>query len=278
MQNSNGQTKENAELPKISEENIHSVVDMYHGASMLILEKSDMSALSEPFNDDEYEIRPDGFIYVPQALYRVRLNKVIGIGQWGLTLFRDKYELVKGELYKIFYDGGLLIRGKFVSRSTGEGTHNKKNPNSSWGMAMESAKSDCMVRCCKDLGIALEIYQPSFVRKWQKEHAIKVLVNWDSWETGQKKTVVKAMWRRKDVEPFENEIGPVETKPSVPEKQQAPAAKVVTEEWQKQIDACKSRVTLTALYNENKKIIEEWPELKAAFKLKQSSLPETKAA
>lgn len=42
------------------------------------------------------------------------------------------------------------------------------------GMAEESAKSNALMRCCKDLGIASELWDPSFILQWKEKYAIGV--------------------------------------------------------------------------------------------------------
>lgn len=190
-------------------------VDVYIHASTLELTAEEQEKLMAAFDDQEYEIRPDGHIYIPQALIKERLNKVIGVGQWALVKIMDRFEQIKEGQYRMFFDGALMIRGKFASRSVGESTYYQSNANQSWASALEAAKSDTIVRCCKDLGIADEIYKPAFVRKWQKAYAVKVFVKKEF--NGVTKNEIA--WRRKDVEPFFNETGPVPTGAfSVPEQ------------------------------------------------------------
>jgi hypothetical protein len=215
-----------------------------------------MKSLSAPFDDHDFEITPSGFIYIPGVLTLKRLNDVIGIGRWSLLLINNGKDDLGDGKFKVFYDGALVIRNCFVSRSVGEAQYNSMNKNQSWASAFESAKTDCRQRCSKDLGIASDAWNPTFVRKWQKEHAIKVFVD----NNGKNEVA----WRRKDLEPFWNEKGPVPTGPTVPH-QQASKARPVTDDWKKKIDACKDKPQLTDLYNANIKVIDTWPELKAAF-------------
>jgi hypothetical protein len=42
--------------------------------------------------------------------------------------------------------------------------------------ASEGCKSNAMMRCCKDLGVASELWDPRFIRKWKGEHAREVFV------------------------------------------------------------------------------------------------------
>lgn len=43
-------------------------------------------------------------------------------------------------------------------------------------MASEGCKSNAMMRCCKDLGVASELWDPRFIRKFKAQHAREVFV------------------------------------------------------------------------------------------------------
>jgi hypothetical protein len=60
--------------------------------------------------------------------------------------------------------------------------------------ATEGCKSNAMMRCCKDLGVASELWDPRFIRKFMKEHAKQV---WVEHVPTKKK---KQLWYRKDDE------------------------------------------------------------------------------
>lgn len=183
--------------------------DTYFGASQIKLSETEMTKLSAPFEDLDFEIRPDGFIYLPQAMYTKRLNDVLGIGNWALLLVKNAKEDLGNGKFKVFYDGVLMIRGQFASRSCGEATYMTSNDNQSWASALEAAKSDCRVRCCKDLGIAADAWMPAFIRAWQKKYAIRVFVR------DERRNKIVPQWRRSDVDPFWNETGEVQTTPTV---------------------------------------------------------------
>ncbi len=53
----------------------------------------------------------------------------------------------------------LFCRGRFISQSVGEHVYYAKN-DLNIGKALESAKSNALMRCCKDLGIASELWDP----------------------------------------------------------------------------------------------------------------------
>lgn len=277
----------------------------YANASQLQLSESEMKALSAPFEDLEYEITPQGFIYLPQSISLQRLNTVLGVGRWGLILINTGSQQMKEGLIKVFYDGALIIRGCFVSRAAGEASYSQLNNNQSYASALEAAKSDCRQRCCKDLGIANDAWNPTFTRRWQKEHALKVWVD----KNGQKIPI----WRRKDLDPFPNEIGIVVSTPHVAgANADAPKKQTVTDElpwlnhgpdydaalkellegktlndlrkkyriskttgeaivfvlqkeWGIRLQTCNDMQTLVKSYNDNSREIAEYPWLKDMF-------------
>jgi len=83
----------------------------------------------------------------------------------------------------------LFALGRFVSQAGGE-----QAPNETIGpsTASESAKSQALMRCCKDLGIASELWDPTFILKWKKEFAVQEFC--EHAKTGKK----VALWHRKD--------------------------------------------------------------------------------
>jgi len=60
--------------------------------------------------------------------------------------------------------------------------------------ATEGCKSNALMRCCKDLGVASELWDPRYIRKFMKEKAKQV---WVEHLPSKKK---KQLWLRKDDE------------------------------------------------------------------------------
>lgn len=58
--------------------------------------------------------------------------------------------------------------------------------------ATEGVKSNALMRCCKDIGIASELWDPVFIRRWKAENSCEV------WATDIKTKQRKRVWRRKD--------------------------------------------------------------------------------
>jgi hypothetical protein len=53
-------------------------------------------------------------------------------------------------------------------------------------------KSNALMRCCKDLGIASELWDPAFIRKWKAKNAVEV------WATDVRTKQKRRLWRRKE--------------------------------------------------------------------------------
>lgn len=60
--------------------------------------------------------------------------------------------------------------------------------------ATEGCKSNALMRCCKDLGVASELWDPRFIRRFMKDQAKQV---WAEHAVTKKK---KQVWLRKDDE------------------------------------------------------------------------------
>jgi hypothetical protein len=70
--------------------------------------------------------------------------------------------------------------------------------------AVEGCKSNALTRCCKDLGVASELWDPAYVRKFKAEHVREVWV--EHVNTKQKKKI----WLKKDQKvsyPFKETAG-----------------------------------------------------------------------
>ncbi len=189
----------------------NSAVQYYHNASMLKITEEEAKILDEPINEMDIEIRPDGLIYPPQVYWRDKLNKAFGRGQWALIQHAVTKDTAKNKLY---FDGSLFIRSCFVSRAIGEQEYHENNPLQSWGSAYEGAKSDCLGRNCKDLGIFKELWQPNFVREWVQKYGVKVFVKVKKRGSDKEETAVQ--WRRIDSQPYWNEKGIVPDSPNKP--------------------------------------------------------------
>lgn len=145
--------------------------DPYVGIGLAPWTPDQQAILRRPLADDEIEVRPDdGVLYLPGVRWRMRLNDAFGVGGWGLAHHGDPK--VNGN--QVFAPMRLYVLGRFAAEAMGEGKWIERNPKSSFGTALESAKTDALGRCCKDMGIALELWDPRFTRKWRSENVIQI--------------------------------------------------------------------------------------------------------
>lgn len=165
----------------------------YVGASTLAVSREQEDILDAAIPPEEVDIRPDGLIYVSHEFVRRILNKAFGRLQWALVpgspLVADGNE--------IYQRWVLMIQGTYVSEALGSRKY-FQNGNQTRDDVAEAIKSDCLRRCCKDLGIGLSAWNRRFAEQWRRQYAVQVLVS--SPQGNQKQ------WRRADADPLRNEI------------------------------------------------------------------------
>jgi len=85
----------------------------------------------------------------------------------------------------------LVVQGRLVSIARGEQQYFEPNGIPT---ATEGCKSNALMRCCKDIGIASELWDPRFVRKFLADYTKEV---WVEHQTTKKKR--KLVIRKDDV-------------------------------------------------------------------------------
>ncbi|KAH8556402.1 mitochondrial genome maintenance protein [Umbelopsis sp. PMI_123] len=165
--------------------NSHDWSKSFHGLSTQPFSPETAEILMQPISVDDIEIKPDGLLYLPEIKYRRILNKAFGPGGWGLAPRGDHSISPKN----VSREYALICHGRFVSQARGEQDF---FDNSGLPTASEGCKSNALMRCCKDLGIASELWDPGFIRKFKKKYCVEV---WAEHLTTKKK---KKLWRRKD--------------------------------------------------------------------------------
>ncbi|KAG8530035.1 uncharacterized protein KY384_005517 [Bacidia gigantensis] len=139
----------------------------FQGLSTEAFSPEAAKTLLAPINSDDVEIKMDGIIYLPEIKYRRILNKAFGPGGWGLAPRGETIVTQKA----VTREYALVVLGRLVSIARGE-----QDYFSPEGIprAVEGCKSTALRRCCKDLGIASELWDPRFIRKFMAEHAKEV--------------------------------------------------------------------------------------------------------
>ncbi|KAJ3576244.1 hypothetical protein NP233_g566 [Leucocoprinus birnbaumii] len=162
----------------------------YHGLSSEPFPAEIAETLQAPVDPLDIECKPDGLIYLPEIKYRRILNKAFGPGGWGLA---PRSETNVGPKI-VSREYALVCLGRLVAVARGEQEY--FDP-SGIPTATEACKSNALMRCCKDLGVASELWDPRFIRQFKSKHCIEVFA--EHIPTKKK----KKLWRRKDQGQFQ---------------------------------------------------------------------------
>jgi len=157
----------------------------YHGLSATPFPKEAAEILMAPIDPLDIEMKPDGLIYLPEIKYRRVLNRAFGPGAWGLA---PRSETNVGPKI-VSREYALVCLGRLVGIARGEQEY--FDP-SGIPTATEACKSNALMRCCKDLGIASELWDPRFIREFKAKYCIEVFVEHAVTKRKRK------MWRRRD--------------------------------------------------------------------------------
>lgn len=141
----------------------------FSGLSSQAFSKEAADILLAPIATDDIEIKPDGILYLPEIKYRRILNRAFGPGGWGLAPRGETIVTAKS----VTREYALVANGRLVSIARGE-----QDYFDSEGIptATEGCKSNALMRCCKDLGVASELWDPRYIRKYMAQNAKEVWV------------------------------------------------------------------------------------------------------
>ncbi|OSX59330.1 hypothetical protein POSPLADRAFT_1150373 [Postia placenta MAD-698-R-SB12] len=162
----------------------------YYGLSVEPFPKEVSEVLQAPTDPLDIEVKPDGLIYLPEIKYRRVLNKAFGPGGWGLAPRSETHVGPKN----VSREYALVCLGRLVAVARGEQEYFDPNGIPT---ATEACKSNALMRCCKDLGVASELWDPRFIREFKAKYAVEVFAE----HVPTKKK--KKLWRRKDQPKFD---------------------------------------------------------------------------
>lgn len=141
-------------------------IDDFPGLSVEPFPEEVAKILQSPVNHDDVEVKPDGAIYLPEVKYRKILTAAFGAGGWAL-LPRGPHTLNGITLSREY---ALFCRGRFISQARGS---SNIQGQSTAAASTEAVRSNALMRCCKDLGIASELWDRYFVNQWKERYSIK---------------------------------------------------------------------------------------------------------
>ncbi|ORY01938.1 mitochondrial genome maintenance MGM101 [Basidiobolus meristosporus CBS 931.73] len=139
----------------------------FYGVGSQPFEKEVAEILMKPINKEDIEVKPDGLLYLPEIKYRRIMNRAFGPGGWALAP-RGPHSVTSKNISREY---ALICHGRFVSQARGEQDY--FDPNG-LATAAEGCKSNALLRCCKDLGVASELWDPVFVGQFKSENCVEV--------------------------------------------------------------------------------------------------------
>lgn len=127
-------------------------------------------ALAAPVDPAVVEVRPfDGLLYVPWIHYQRVLLAAFGPGGYRMVPRGP----VRTEGNVITWQKALFVRVpgemkfQFIKEAKGEC---RMQGGMTAGNAAEGAHSDALVKCCKELGVFMELFDPSWRRAWEAKY------------------------------------------------------------------------------------------------------------
>jgi len=134
-----------------------------------------LAILATPVDPELVEVRqPNDLLYVPWVHYQTILLRAFGPG--GYRIAPRSVPRTEGNV--VTWVGALFVRPpgstkfQFIKEAKGEcNAHGGMTA----GNAAEGAQSDCLVKCCKALGIFMELFDPRWRRAWEDKYKAKHL-------------------------------------------------------------------------------------------------------
>lgn len=162
------------------------------GIGTVKLSRAELKIIGRPVNQPDVRVLPDsGLAYLPHMYYTRWLNEAFEPTGWGIVPMSAPKKVDN----LIIIPHALYIRGVAVSWAYGAAEYHEKNKRQTYDDVLESTVAYSLRRCCKRLGMALELWDKRWLAKFLVMDCIQV-------QTDKGKA-----WRRKDDPPFATERG-----------------------------------------------------------------------
>lgn len=166
------------------------------GLGSVKLSVAERRILSRPVERANVMVLPDsGLAYLPHLHYTRWLNEAFGPTGWGIAPAAKPMKIDQDKGALLIVPHILYIRGAAVAWANGAAEYYEKNKRQTYDDVLESTVAYSLRRCCKRLGMALELWDKRWLRQFQTIDCIQV------------QTDKGRLWRRRDDPPFDNERG-----------------------------------------------------------------------
>lgn len=202
-------------------------------AGTLILSTEQKNCLYEKTDPKSILVRPDGLIYMPWYEYAKRLNSAFTPFGWVLIPLQEPK--IDGNF--VYWWFALVVNGILCGSAIGGQEYIPSNQTMNWGDCCEAAKSNALMRICKELGMFLELWDKEFGDKWKNEYAFI-----SGYEIKGDKKLPR--WKKK--------TGTEESKSEEPAEEQKPTLeniKKIIDQHAKEPDIKKMKANMDMVYN-----------------------------
>ncbi|KAJ3045764.1 hypothetical protein HDV00_007890 [Rhizophlyctis rosea] len=148
---------------------------IYGGLSKEPISEEAERILSEPVQIEDLDIDPElGYIYLKEPIYKSRLTRAFGEDNWHL-IPTSNFHTSTPDGTTLYRSYALFINGHFISEAIGDQNLNKVPPGKD---PKELCEYIALVRTCKDLGVALELWDPRMSnelrgKRWKGELVVE---------------------------------------------------------------------------------------------------------
>lgn len=160
------------------------------GLGEVKLRGRELKVISRKVTRADVHVLPDsGLAYLPHLFYTRWLNEAFGPTGWAIApasrpMKQENLIIVPHILY---------IHRTAVAWANGAAEYFEKNKRQTYDDVLEATTAYALRRCCKRIGMALELWDKRWLREFQAKDCIQV------------QTTKGLAWRRRDDPPFDNE-------------------------------------------------------------------------
>ena len=154
--------------------------------------------LTKSLDEELVMITKDGTLHLPEEYYKEKLNEAFGIGGWALVPNGEVKDLdlteegQERQYVCLIREYSLCCHGRFVSQAFGETSFYPGKQ--SYSESTEKIKAVALARCCKDVGIASELWNKEWIEAWKDKHATQ---EWVENVNNKKRSL---LWKHKDAD------------------------------------------------------------------------------
>jgi len=160
-----------SELVAVENDHVYNQYDLQvlvQTAGNLVTTKEQQEIVFTKVKEEEVHILPTGAVYLPWTWYADKLSSAFPMSWVMVPQGLPQYIEAQG---LVIWGFSLIISGVFCGFTVGQASFSSKNKNMNYADAMEGAKSNALMRLCKGIGMAHELWDKEFGEAWKAKYA-----------------------------------------------------------------------------------------------------------